>query len=63
MVLNRRINTYFEQAAESERRNEQARTHRRNQAIGLVMLAAAILAWWLLHTNPAWIFPRGWWRP
>jgi len=26
------------------------------------MLAAAIVVWALLHTNPAWIFPVGWWR-
>jgi hypothetical protein len=28
-----------------------------------LLVAAAILAWWLFHTNPAWIFPPGWWRP
>jgi hypothetical protein len=62
-VSNRPIRPYFEQAAEAERRNRQARTYRRNQAIGLVMVAAAILFWWLMHTNRAWIFPAGWWRP
>ena len=62
-MSNRRIKPNFEQATASERRTEQARMHRRNQAIGLVVLAAGILVWWLMHTNPAWIFPRGWWRP
>jgi len=28
----------------------------------MLLLAAAILAWWLIHTNPKWIFPPGWWR-
>jgi hypothetical protein len=28
----------------------------------LLMVVAAILLWWLLHTNPKWIFPPGWWR-
>jgi hypothetical protein len=28
-----------------------------------VIVAAAIVTWWLLHTNPSWIFPPGWWRP
>jgi hypothetical protein len=58
-----RIKSYREQLAEKERREEQARLFRRNQAIGLVVIALAILLWWLFHTNPAWIFPTGWWRP
>jgi hypothetical protein len=28
-----------------------------------LIIAAAILIWRLFHTNPAWIFPSGWWRP
>jgi hypothetical protein len=39
------------------------RVYRRNQALGLVLVAAAILLWWLFRTNPKWIFPPGWWRP
>jgi len=62
-VQDRVIKPYLEQVAEAERRSEQVRMHRRNQAIGLVILAGAILIWWLMHTNPAWIFPKGWWRP
>ena len=27
------------------------------------MVAAAVLVFWLFRTNPAWIFPAGWWRP
>jgi hypothetical protein len=44
-------------------RPSSGRLYRRNQAIGLAILAAAICVWWLFHTYPAWIFPPGWWRP
>jgi ferric-dicitrate binding protein FerR (iron transport regulator) len=57
-----RIKPYLEQQAEEARRAEQRRQFRRNQVFGLVILAAAICAWWLFHTNPKWIFPPGWWR-
>ena len=56
------IKPYAQQQAEQARRAEQKRAYRRNQAIGLVIVAAAICAWWLFHTNPKWIFPTGWWR-
>jgi len=58
-----RIKPYLEQLAEKQRREEQTRLFRRNQAIGLVMVSLSILLWWLFHTNSAWIFPAGWWRP
>ena len=61
-MVERRIKPYFEEQAEIQRRVAQTRAYRRNQVIGLLMVAAAILAWWLWHTNPAWIFPSGWWR-
>lgn len=54
---------YLEKVAEQERRTVQTRLFRRNQAIGLVLIAAAILVWRLFHTHPGWIFPQGWWRP
>jgi len=57
------IKPYREQQEEQARRERQRQLFRRNQTIGLVLLAAAILAWWLFHTNPRWIFPPGWWRP
>ena len=52
-----------QQVAEDERREIQRRAFRRNQVFGLLIIAAAILVWWLFHTNPKWIFPPGWWRP
>jgi hypothetical protein len=48
--------------AERERRAAQSYAFRRNQAFGLVMLAAGVCLWWLFHTNPKWILPPGWWR-
>jgi len=58
-----RINPNAQPAAEDARRAEQRRLYRRNQVFGLLIVAAVIVAWWLFHTNPAWIFPPGWWRP
>jgi hypothetical protein len=57
------IKPQLEQAAQQERRARQRHVFRRNQVFGLLFIAAVIVAWWLFHTNPAWIFPPGWWRP
>jgi hypothetical protein len=62
MVQNR-IKPYHQQAAEKANRAAQLRVYRRNQAIGLVLVALVILVTWLVRTNPKWIFPTGWWRP
>lgn len=61
-MVQTRIKPYLEQVAEQARRAEQTRVYRRNQVLGLILVASAILVWALLHTNPAWIFPPGWWR-
>jgi hypothetical protein len=58
-----RIKPHYQQVAEKARRAEQTRIYRRNQILGLVLVAGAILAWWFFHTNSQWIFPQGWWRP
>jgi hypothetical protein len=58
-----RIKPYQQQAAEDAGRAWQRRLYRRNQVFGLLIVAAVIVAWWLVHTNPGWIFPPGWWRP
>jgi hypothetical protein len=63
VMVQTRIKPYFQEVAEKARRREQQRIFRRNQAFGLVLVAAAILIFWLLRTNPKWIFPPGWWRP
>ena len=62
-MVERRIKPHAEQVAEAERREIQRRAFRRNQTCGLLIIAVAILVWWLFHTNPKWIFPPGWWRP
>ncbi|HEY6490911.1 MAG: hypothetical protein WCC26_21580 [Terracidiphilus sp.] len=61
-MVETRIKPYRDQVAEQERRAAQRRAFVRNQAIGLLILGALICLWWLLHTNPTWIFPPGWWR-
>jgi len=62
-MVESRIKPFKQQAAEHARRTEQRRIFRRNQVFGLLLIAAAILVWRLFHTNAAWIFPPGWWRP
>jgi len=61
-MVETRIKPHAEQEAERAAREEQLRIFRRNQIFGLLLLAAAICAWWLWHTNPKWIFPAGRWR-
>lgn len=62
-MVDRRIKPYSQQQAEEARRARQRRAYLRNQIFGLLLIAAAICAWWVWHTNPEWIFPAGWWRP
>ena len=62
-MVERRIKPHQQQIAEQERREIQRHAFRRNQVFGMLIIAAAILVWWLFHTNPKWIFPPGWWRP
>jgi hypothetical protein len=62
-MVETRIKPHLQQVAEQQARDEQRRIAWRNEVLGLVLIAAAILVWWLIHTNPKWIFPAGWWRP
>jgi len=62
-MVQTRIKPYDQLVAEASRRVAQTRVYRRNQAFGLLMVAAAILLWWLFHTHSNWIFTPGWWRP
>jgi hypothetical protein len=61
-MVKTRIKPHLEQVAEQARRAEQTRLYRRNQVFGVLLVAAAILIFWLFRTNPKWIFPPGWWR-
>jgi hypothetical protein len=58
-----RIKPHQQQTEAATRRAEQRRLYRRNQVFGLLIVAVAIILWRLFHTNRAWIFPSGWWRP
>ena len=62
ITMETRIRPYLEQKAAEERRADLHRRFARNQALGLVLLAVGVLAWWLMRTNPRWIFPPSWWR-
>lgn len=62
-MVETRIKPYNQAVAEQARRAEQIRLYRRNQVFGVLLVAAAILVFWLFRTNPKWIFPPGWWRP
>jgi hypothetical protein len=44
------------------RRVEQLRLFRRNQAIGLLLVAVMVLAYRLSRVPHGWLFPPGWWR-
>lgn len=61
-MVDSRIKPYRAQIAGQERREQQRQAYNRNLTLGLLILAALIVAWWLGHTNPKWIFPPGWWR-
>ena len=61
-MVQTRIKPYKQMMAERERRARQRVVFRRNQVVGLVLVATFICIWTLLHTNPKWIFPTGWWR-
>jgi hypothetical protein len=62
-MVQSRIKPYYQQVAERTARQRQQHVYRRNQVFGLMLVAAAIFVVWLVRTNPAWIFPPGWWRP
>lgn len=62
-MVQTRVKPYLQEATEKTRRERQREVYRRYQVFGLLLVAAAILVWGLVHTNPKWIFPPGWWRP
>jgi len=50
-------------AARATRQERQVALFRRNQTLGIVLIALMIAGWTAWRTNPAWLFPVGWWRP
>jgi hypothetical protein len=61
-MVETRIKPYDQQMREEAAREEQRRTFRRNQVFGLLIAAAGVVVWTLLHTKREWILPAGWWR-
>lgn len=61
-MVENRIQSHRQKSTEREVREQQTYAFQRNQVIGLVIVAGGVCLWWLLHTNPKWIFPAGWWR-
>jgi hypothetical protein len=53
----------LDQTEAEARRATHLRAFRRNQALGLILFAAAILAWWYFHANKSWIWTPNWWKP
>jgi ferric-dicitrate binding protein FerR (iron transport regulator) len=60
--MNNRLQSHSAQRERQATPPDQHRLFRRNQAIGLLLVAAAVLAWRLTQTPAGWLFPPGWWR-
>ena len=60
--MNRQLENYNQEQERRVRREEQRLLFNRNQAIGLLLIAAAVLVYRLLHTPSGWLFAPGWWR-
>ena len=60
--MDNKLENYSVQQERTARRGAQRKAFHRNQAIGLLLAAAAVLTWRLLHTPSGWLFHPGWWR-
>jgi hypothetical protein len=60
--MDNKLESYSVLQERNARRDAQRKAFHRNQAIGLLLAAAAVLTWRLLHTPSGWLFPPGWWR-
>ena len=60
--MNKNVENFTDQQERTARREAQRLSFHRNQAIGLLLAAAGILAYRVLHTPSGWLFPQGWWR-
>ncbi|WP_263350395.1 hypothetical protein [Acidicapsa acidisoli] len=60
--MNNTLESLADQQQRTARRNAQRLNFDRNQAIGLLLAVAGVLAYRLLHTPSEWLFPQGWWR-
>jgi hypothetical protein len=60
--MNNNTDSLAVQLERKARRDALRMSFHRNQAIGLLLAAAAVLLYRLLHTPSGWLFPQGWWR-
>jgi hypothetical protein len=60
--MDNQLKSYAVQQEREARRADQRKAFYRNQAIGLLIAAAAVLAYRLTQTPSGWLFPKGWWR-
>jgi hypothetical protein len=60
--VDNKLESYAVQQGRKGRRDLQRNSFYRNQAIGLLIAAGAVLLYRLLHTPSGWLFPQGWWR-
>jgi hypothetical protein len=57
-----RLENFAIEEERKARRESQHAAFYRNQAIGLLIVAAAVLVYRLFHAPSGWLFPPGWWR-
>lgn len=60
--MTRALKSHQEEREAANRRAEQRQLFRRNQMLGLLLVAAAVLAWGMLRAPKGWLFPPGWWK-
>ena len=60
--MTRALKNHQEEREAADRRAEQRQLFRRNQMLGLLLVAAAVLAWGMLRAPKGWLFPPGWWK-
>lgn len=61
-AVDNKLESYAVQQQRIAHRSAQRKAFYRNQAIGLLLAAAAVLTYRLFHTPSGWLFPPGWWR-
>ena len=61
-MVDARVKPYLQSVAEADRRMKLRLRFRRNQWLGLAIMAVLILVWRLFHSHLNWLFPAGWWR-
>jgi len=60
--VDNKLENYAVQQERKGRRDLQRSHFYRNQALGLLIAAGAVLLYRLFHIPTRWLFPQGWWR-